>query len=412
MKVLHTSDWHLGARLGRHARQPDHVVALQGLLSVAREEQPDLILHTGDLFDGSRPPYESLDLAVQALRGLTELAPTIVLCGNHDSASLFNVLHDLAGLAAERRLWFVAAPQVIALEIDGTATAIACVPFVPPTAIADVARGNLAAFEGTYADGISALTQALLDEAEERAGRNGVVLFAAHLHVHGAAPGGSEKRISVGEDYATYGSGLHRAIYSAFGHIHDPQLLPGGTTTGRYAGSLIPIDFGEHEQVKQAVLVDIDSDVVVRSVALPGGRPLTRIDGDLDALLNRALDGGLDNHLLRARILSDDPIPDLVDQLLAESPDCAVFDLVNVVSNRTARPIDTESAPEAEPTLIESFAEWRATGANVAQRRAPDDAVVSLLESALGASGDTAPDLGAIGLTSRVEAALESLAEA
>lgn len=411
MKLLHTSDWHLGARLGRHVRQPDHTAALKGLLALVDEEAPDLILHTGDLFDASRPPYEALDLAVQALGRLAKAAPTIVLCGNHDSAALFRVLHDLAGFAQPRRLWFVTVPQVIALEVDELLVAVACVPFIPPTAIADVARGDLTAFEGTYADGVASLTSSLLDEAERIAGTTGVVLYAAHLHVHGAVPGRSEKRISVGDDYATHTTGLHRAIYSAFGHIHDPQLLPGGAVNGRYAGSLIPIDFGEQEQVKQAVIVEIGSDVIVRTCALPGGRPLTRVDGDLATLLARAADGGLDHHLLRARVVSDDPIPDLVDQLLASSPHCDVFDLVNVVNNRTARPIDTSAAPDEEPSLAESFAEWRATAANIGQRKAPDEAVVVLLEAALGASGDTVPDLGSVQVVAQVEAALASLAE-
>jgi exonuclease SbcD len=375
-------------------------------------ETPDLILHTGDLFDASRPQYESLDLAVQALSRLAAAAPTIVLCGNHDSAALFRVLHDLAAFAAPRRLWFVTTPQVIDVEIGGALVAVACVPFIPPTAIADVARGDLATFEGTYADGIASLTSALLDEAALLAGTTGVVLFAAHLHVHGAVPGRSEKRITVGDDYATYTTGLHRALYSAFGHIHDPQLLPGGAANGRYAGSLIPIDFGEQEQVKQAVIVEIGSDVVVRSCALPGGRPLTRIDGDLTDLLARAEGGGLNHHLLRARVVSEDPIPDLVEQLLASSPLCDVFDVVNHVNSRTSRPIDTSTAPSDEPSLAESFAEWRATAANAGQRKAPDEAVVALLEAALGASGDTAPDLGTIQVVGLTEAALAALLEA
>ena len=409
MRVLHTSDWHLGARLGRHSRQPDHLVAIRGLLEVAEAEAPDLVIHTGDLFDATRPPYDALDLAVQALRRLAGIAPTVVLSGNHDSPALLRALDTLAGIAESRRLWFVTAPKVLPFDVGGRAVALACVPFIGPTAIADVARGDLATFEGTYADGIRSLNDALLDEAEAAAGTNGVVLYAAHLHVHGAVPGRSEKRMSVGDDYATHTAGLHRAVYAAFGHIHDPQLLPGGNVTGRYAGSLIPIDFGEQFQTKQAVVVDIDRDVVVRSVELPGGRPLTRVDGDLDTLLARAADGGLDGHLLKARVLSDDPVPDLVDQLLAASPGCDGFDLVNVVANRAVRAVDTTAVAGEEPSLGDLFAEWRSTTANVGQRRAPDDAVAALFDAAIGHTGDGIADLGATGAVVEVEAALAAL---
>jgi exonuclease SbcD len=412
VKILHTSDWHLGARLGRHPRQPDHVQALKGLLRTADDERPDLIIHTGDLFDASRPPYEALDLAVAALGRLTALAPTVVLCGNHDSAALFRVLHDFAGLAEPRRLWFVPEPQVLSFDVEGRTVALACVPFIPPSAIANVAGGDLSAFEGSYADGIGSLNDALLDDAEGLAGRRGVVLYAAHLHVHGAVPGRSEKRITVGDDYATHTTGLHRAMYSAFGHIHDPQLLPGGTVNGRYAGALIPIDFGEQSQTKHVNVVEIAADVVVRALPLPSGRPLTRVDGDLATLLARAADGGLDGHLLRARILSEDPIPDLVDQLMEASPGCHVFDLVNVVRNQRSRPVDLGSDAQEEPSLAASFAEWRSTVANVGQRRAPDVTVAALLEAAVGASGDDVPDLGVAEASAAVERALDDLAKA
>ena len=262
--------------------------------------------------------------------------------------------------------------------------ALACVPFVPPTAIADVARGDLATFEGTYADGIASLNGALLDEAESHR-RPAAASCSTPPICTSTAPCPAGRRSASASATTTPPTrrGCTGPLYGAFGHIHDPQLLPGGTVTGRYAGSLIPIDFGEQDQIKQAVVVDIGRDVVVRSVALPGGRPLTRVDGDLDTLLGRAADGGLDGHLLEARVLSDDPIPDLVDQLLAASPHCDVFDLVNVVGQpgRASRSTPTAVAGE-EPSLGDLFAEWRSTAANVGQREAPDDAVAALFEAA------------------------------
>ena len=135
----------------------------------------------------------------------------------------------------------------------------ACRSF-PPARSQTTPPDDPARFEGTYADGIQTLNGRLRTEAERVAGSTGIVLYAAHLHVHGARPGTSERRFTVGEDHATHTDGLHRALYSAFGHIHDPQLLPGGRATGRYAGSLIPLDFGEGGQAKQAVLVTIEDE--------------------------------------------------------------------------------------------------------------------------------------------------------
>jgi hypothetical protein len=106
--------------------------------------------------------------------------------------------------------------------------------------------------------------------------------------------------------------------------------------------------------------------------------------------------------------MSDDPIPDLADLVLAASPGCALHDVVNVVRTRRARPVDTSAAPGREPSLPALFAEWRATAANVGQRRAPDDAVIGLLEAAVGA-GDAPADLGTTAAVGDVRAALAAL---
>ena len=81
MKLLHTSDWHLGARLGVHDRLPDQRIAVRSVIEQAREHEPDLILHTGDLFDTFNPGHETLRLALATLNALAAIGPTIVVGG-------------------------------------------------------------------------------------------------------------------------------------------------------------------------------------------------------------------------------------------------------------------------------------------------------------------------------------------
>ena len=410
MKLLHTSDWHLGARLGRNDRRPDHETALRGLLDLAESARPDLILHTGDLFDASRPPHEALELGVRALRRLSAIAPTLVLSGNHDSPALLRVIDDLAGAAEPRRLRLVTEPGVVEYpDIAREPVAVACVPFIAPSAIADYAAGDPARFEGDYADGVKTLNRRLLDEADAAAGARGIVLYAAHLHVQGARPGRSERRITVGEDYATHVEGLQRALYCAFGHIHDPQRLPGGVAQGRYAGSLIPLDFGEQRQSKQAVLVTIGDDVQVEPHDLPGGRPLVEFAGTLAELERRAGGGGLDGCLLKARVVSDDPVPDLADRLVERSPGCDVFELVNTITNQPVKAVEPARDDDAEPALGDLFREWRTTAAR--GRKAPDEVVAALFAQAVGGAGqDAAADFGLTPLALRAQETLDRLA--
>ena len=409
MKLLHTADWHLGAKLGRHDRIEDHRAALRELLDVAASERPDLIVHAGDLFDAYRPPYPALRLGVTALQRLAQIAPTVVISGNHDSGALFDVLDKMAGMASPRRLWFVTSPGV--LEFDDLAevpVALACVPFIPPGAITDYATGDASRFEGDYADGIRNLNDHVIGGAREVAGPHGIVLYTAHLHVDGARPGNSERRFTVGEDHATHTKGLHRALYCAFGHIHDPQQLP-GSARGRYAGSLIPLDYGESAQTKHAVVVTIGDDVQVGERELPPGRPLERFAGTLCELEARAADGALDGCFLKAVVKSDDPIPDLADRVAEWSPECAIFNLVNEVANRPVKPISGREHGE-EPSIEDLFVEWRSTAATAKATKAPHDTVLALFRGSVAGSRDEdGPDFGVTELTMRAEAVLAAL---
>ena len=105
MRVLHTSDWHLGRVLYNHARHDDEVAVLGEIVAIARREQPDLIVHAGDLFDAVRPPYEAMTLGLDTLRELAGDRPDVVVCGNHDSPALFRIFQKLLG--DEARLRFV-----------------------------------------------------------------------------------------------------------------------------------------------------------------------------------------------------------------------------------------------------------------------------------------------------------------
>ena len=409
MKLLHTADWHLGAKLGRHDRLEDHRAALRALLDVAAAERPDLIVHAGDLFDAYRPPYRALRLGITALQRLAEIAPTVVISGNHDSGALFDVLDDMAAVASPRRLWFVTRPCV--REFGGLApvpVALACVPFIPPGAVTDYATGDASRFEGDYADGIRSINDRMIGAAREAVGPQGIVLYAAHLHVDGARPGNSERRFSVGEDHATHTKGLHRALYCAFGHIHDPQPLP-GSARGRYAGSLLPLDYGESRQTKHAVVVTIGDDVQVGERALPPGRPLESFAGTLRELEARAADGALDGCFLKAVVRSDDPLPDLADRVAEWSPDCVIFNLVNEVANRPVKPI-RGADDGAEPDVDDLFLEWRHAAATGRATKAPRDTVLALFREAVAGSGDgSGPDFGLTELAVRAEGVLAAL---
>src|SRR4051794_10204018 len=96
-RILHISDWHAGASLYRCDRSADHAAVLAETVALAGEHAPDLILHTGDVFDALIPGHRAMRQAIDALTALAEVAPVIVLAGNHDHPRLFEVFATLRG---------------------------------------------------------------------------------------------------------------------------------------------------------------------------------------------------------------------------------------------------------------------------------------------------------------------------
>lgn len=402
MRVLHTSDWHLGTTLGRVRRDVDHEVVLDEIAAVAAQGKLDLVVHTGDVFDHARPAVDDLHRAVEALARLAAHAPVVVIAGNHDSPALFEVLDRVVGMAA--RLsgdsaahpirfvgWARPASQGGVLTFPGPAgeeVRLAVLPFVHPNAV--VRAFDLAAdrWNGSYTDGIGLVEANLADGllADFDPTRH-IALFAAHLHVGGASWSGSERKVHVGDDYATKVDHLPTASYAAFGHIHRPQELPGGV--GRYAGSPIQIDYGELGESKSVVLLDAPPGRRARPelVPLSGGRPLVRLTGTLEEIAARADPSSTGIHQVVVDV--EVPDPSLADQIARLLPRATLHSVTERVAG--AAPVVAEEVdPEAEPPVADQFREFLAAKGSSGPRV---DRAMRVFEAFLGAGldGDDPP---------------------
>lgn len=299
VRVLHTSDWHLGVAVRNEPRDRDHDVVLAELVELARVVEPDLVVHTGDLFNGGRPGMADFGRAIRVLRDLSEVAPVVVMAGNHDSAVALETL----GVAVSDPV-----PElVVAGEYD---PAVACrarirvlhrptnarggavatfptraggllrlvgLPFVHANRVAGDWEDVLAS-HSTYTDGIRKICDLLAEAAFADFDPSAdVAIFASHLHVSGARTS-TEKEIHVSAEYATDPAHLSPGYgYLAFGHIHIAQAVAAGR--GRYAGSILQVDFGEEGETKQVVVADLvpGRPTVIHDVALRTGRRIHRL---------------------------------------------------------------------------------------------------------------------------------------
>jgi exonuclease SbcD len=362
MKLLHVSDWHLGRTTYNASRADDHEAVLSEIVDIARGEEPDLVVHTGDLFESIRPAYEDMERGIRALLELSRAAPVVVLCGNHDSPALFRLFTRLMGPAS--RVLFVDKPRaaddggVLSFPAKrGGDIHLAVLPFVH-------ANRMVPAFESpetwmqAYADRIKLIQENLSIGLTDRANlARDVLVFAAHLHVSGATFSKSERPIHITDHYASRIEHVPKVSYAAFGHIHKPQPLP-QSEKGWYAGSPIPLDFGEEGEQKSVILVEAEAGRPpnIQPIPLSGGRPLRRVTGTLEQI--RSLAPSVGKALCLVTVQTEAPVPDLSEKVRDLLPDATLLQVDEVCAARKVVALRREDAPAAEPTFEELFREY------------------------------------------------------
>jgi len=361
MRLLHTSDWHLGKLTYNVSRRPDHESVHAEIIAHARDFAPDLIVHTGDLFDVKMPSVDDLRLGIEMLDVLAALAPVVVLCGNHENPKLFRLFQLLRGGERLRFVDRARAPQnggVLDYPArDGDRIRLAPLPFVTRTAFLEDFE-DPASWSSAYGDRIAQIEAALgagLVAGGDRA--HDVCVFAAHLHVTGAILARSERQVHI-DDYATRPEAIPSVAYAAFGHIHKPQALA-GRPWARYAGSPIPIDFGEVGETKSIVLVEArpGKNVHVRTAPLGGGRPMRRERGTLDVLAARGKD--LAGALALVTVEAAGAQQLLFEEVQRRLPHTTLLAVDTLDPNRHVDVVEVTDA-SSEPELEELFATYLA----------------------------------------------------
>ncbi|MET8631774.1 exonuclease SbcCD subunit D [Streptomyces sp. NPDC004680] len=364
MRLLHTSDWHLGHIFHGHPREEDFDAVLAEIVAIARESQPDLIVHSGDLFHHSRPTVRAMSRAMGTLSELAAVAPTVVLAGNHDSPAYFEFFDSMNGPSRGRGLFFADRFRpaddggVLTFDTHGGEQRIrlAVLPFVHPNRFwQHSATGTSYA---DYAEGMREVQAELM-----RAMHKGydpdrdILLFAAHVYVTGTKRSPSER--AVDDDFETGPENLPEVSYAALGHIHRPQTVRGAKCTARYAGSPLAMDFGEADESKSVVIVDADPGRPVRALPrrLSSGRRLTRFTGTLDEL--RASAAQYDGTFLKPVITGEEPDV-LLSHKIAEIVPHAV--LINPAPAReTAADAVMDGDPGEEPDIPDAFRTYLAS---------------------------------------------------
>ncbi|MFF7779905.1 exonuclease SbcCD subunit D [Streptomyces tanashiensis] len=282
MRLLHTSDWHLGRSFHRVGLLDAQAAFLDHLVATVHAHDVDAVLVAGDVYDRAVPPLPAVELFDTALHRLAEAGvPTVMISGNHDSARRLGVgagLIERAGIHLRTDPDGIGTPVVLS-DAHGE-VALYGLPYLEPALVRERLGAERAGHEAVLT---AAMDRVRTDLAGRPAGTRSVVL--AHAFVAGGAPSDSERDITVG-GVAAVPTGIFDGVdYVALGHLHGSQVL---TPRVRYSGSPLAYSFSEAGHRKTMWLIDLGADgSITGDVRLdcPVPRPLARVRGRLDDLL-------------------------------------------------------------------------------------------------------------------------------
>ena len=380
MRILHTSDWHLGRSFHRVGLVEHQAAYVDHLIEVVAAEAMDLVVVSGDVFDRALPHVDAVRLADEALARLAASRARVVLTsGNHDSAQRLGFgarLFDAAGIHVRTDASSVGSP--VLLEDDHGVVAVHGIPYLDPQALHEP-------WELTAPTHQAALTEAMRRVRADLAARPVRSVVLAHAFVAGGLPSDSERDISVG-GVSVVSSELFAGIsYSALGHLHGRAVL--GETV-RYSGSPLAYSFSETTHTKGSWLVDLGPHGVCGTefVEAPVPRGLSTLTGELDSLLTDARFAPAEDHWVQAT-LTDPVRPDRpMERLRARFPHALVLSFAP--SGEPARSVVAE--PPGARTDHQVALDFVA-----AMRGAPASAEESalLLEACDGCSADPDADV-------------------
>ncbi|MEH6651792.1 MAG: exonuclease SbcCD subunit D [Motiliproteus sp.] len=310
MRLLHTSDWHIGRQFHNVSLLDDQQHVLDQLLGYIETEAVDALVIAGDIYDRSVPPAAAVALLDRVLnRVCAELnVPVILIPGNHDGAERLRFgarQLQRAGLHIIGDFEQMLTPVILSDSDSGDENEgkgevhLYGIPYNDPAMVRDHFDADVSSHDDAHRLLLEKLTEQVdhhLQQNDSKAIANVVI---SHCFIDGAQESESERPLSIGgADRVSY-QHFEPFDYVALGHLHSPQYK--GKEHIRYSGSILKYSFGEQHQRKGVTLVDIDSSGLqsTRHLPLTPLRDMRIVEGDLEALLQQGkLDPNSDDYLL------------------------------------------------------------------------------------------------------------------
>jgi exonuclease SbcD len=318
MRILHTSDWHIGRTFHGHPTLDALTSVLDALVEQVRTARVDLVIVAGDVFDSAAPSAACYPVLSRTLGALVDAgARVVVTSGNHDSAARLGFQSGLLRPEITVLTDPAAVGTPITVSDEHGPVHVYGIPYLEPAIVRHLWQGVELRSQA------QTMTHALDLVRTDLAARGGRSVVAAHCFAAGVeATPGVEREIRQGGLDVVPLSAFDGPDYVALGHIHGRQQL---SERVRYAGAPLHYSFGEGDKPRGSWLIDLDASGLrsVEWMPLPVPRPLVTLRGPLDDLLADERFDGHGEHWVRAEYTDPTPQPDPMRRLQERFPWCA-----------------------------------------------------------------------------------------
>lgn len=381
IRIIHTSDWHLGRKLHGESLAEAHTIFLDWFIDeLIPDQKPQLIVVAGDIYDRGIPPTEVMELFEESLSRIhARGVPMLITSGNHDSSVRLGSNTrwlDRVGLHFRTRISEITRPVVI----EGTDFELYAygIPYIEPDA--DTGTGdNQFDVPAEHTDVLNEAVKRIKADLSKRPGsKQKRTLVASHAFVSGGIASESERPLRIGgaeiADSAVF-SGIN---YVAMGHLHGARPLEEmKQSTICYSGSPLPFSFSERDHEKQVLIVEMDADGVshknVRSVPIPQIRKMRFLEDTLENVYKIAESDPNRNDWMHIKLRDTNVAPGVYDALKARYPHLLKWEY-----NRDGR--DSVYVPNQAGEKLNSPAEITKRFYERVTEEAPSQSMVNLIE--------------------------------
>jgi len=350
MRILHTSDWHLGRQFHHVSLLEDQRHVLEQIVAIVRQREVEVVLVAGDIYDRSVPPAEAVQLLDEVVHRLSADCgvPLILIAGNHDGAERLGFgARQLARAGVHISGPLAQEPEPVILQDAHGPVAFYPLPYAEPATV----RSEL----GLEVQGHEQAMRALTARIRTHNGGSRRSVLIAHCFVDGFAPCESERPLSIGGVETVPADCLAGFDYVALGHLHGPQAR--GVQHLRYSGSILKYSFSEEHQRKSVTLVDMDAHgaCAIEQVPLRPRRDLRVLEGALEDLLEQGRRDPAAQDYLLVRLQDRHAILDPMGKLRTVYPNVLHLERPALAQAGERRAPDRERLREGELPMFRDF---------------------------------------------------------